>query len=339
MRAYGFEVLNSQSKTFGVALKEHSHDACLRMLANADYVVLIIGGRRGGTYVASERSITNEEIKAAQKLDLPVLAFIDQRVEALRSVYKKNPKGDFKPTVDDVRVFDFIDFVSSGHADNWLHPFTTVTDIVETLRAQFAFYLLCYAQGLRKAPAAAPTKRGQPVGFPSRLDGAPGEGAQEQTLARAGLRKVYDALKAILDSGLKDGAKSEQLKAIWVAARYGEADDALIRVKDNVFKAYAWASTKGQRVFDQMKGFGVSGRYEIDHDDEGRGYQTVEIYFDRKRGEETCPAHALKTWVEDLVAKYGEEEGLDMFKRLDLRMYTDAPEPAKPKARKASAAK
>src|SRR5579885_3525654 len=86
---WGFEVLNSQSGKFGVKPRVHSHDACLAMMENADYVVLIIGGRRGGTYVGSEQSITNEEIKAAQKLERPIFAFLDKKVDALRHVYRK----------------------------------------------------------------------------------------------------------------------------------------------------------------------------------------------------------------------------------------------------------
>lgn len=327
LEGFGFDVLNSQKGSFGVAPKVHSHDACLEMMENADYVVLIIGGRRGGTYVGSEQSITNEEIKAAQKLNRPVIGFIDKRVENLRPMYRKNPGADYKPTVDDVRVFDFIDYVVSNHEDNWLHPFDDVADIIDTLRSQFGFYLLRYSQSFRKSQTPAATRSSAVVAFPSKLDGAPGDSVEEKTLSRAGLRHVHDTLKKLLGADIKDGPKAEQMKSIWVVALHGEADEHRLKIDENRFKGSAWGHSRGQRVFAQMTGVGVRGEYDIDDDDEGRTYRTVEIVFDAKKNAETYPADALKTWVSDLVARYGAEEGLDMFKRLDMRMYQDAPAP------------
>lgn len=323
----GFEVLNSEKGTFGVAPKKHSHDACLEMMDHADYVVLIIGGRRGGTYVGSMQSITNEEIKAAQRLERPIIAFIDKKVDNLRSVYRKNPSADFKPTVDDVRVFDFIDYVASGHEDNWLHPFNNVADIIDTLRSQFAYYLLLYSKSLRKKQNPIANKSKAVVAFPSKLEGAPGDSVEEKSLFVAGLRHVHDTLQKVLSADIKDNLKAEQMKSIWVVALHGDADERRLKIDENRFKGSAWGHSRGQRVFAQMTSVGVSGAYDIDVDHEGRTYRTVAIIFDAKKGTETYPADALKTWVLDLVARYGAEEGLDMFNRLDMRMYQDAPEP------------
>lgn len=324
---FGFEVLNSQKGSFGVAPKVHSHDACLEMMQNADYVVLIIGGRRGGTYVASEQSITNEEIKAAQKLDRPIIAFIDKKVDNLRPMFRKNPGADFKPTVEDVRIFDFIDYVASGHEDNWLHPFDDVADIVATLRSQFAYFLLRYSQSFRKKQVAAATKSVGVVAFPTKLDGAPGDSEEEQTLSRAGLRQVYDTLKKLLSADIKEGPKAEQMKAIWIVALHGEANERWLKIDESRFKGSAWGISRGKRVFAQMTGVGISGEYDVDEDDEGRGFQTVKIVFDSKKGADNCPAEALQSWVKDLAARNGAEEGLTVFKRLDMRMYQEAAAP------------
>lgn len=324
LEGMGFEVLNSQSKQFGVKPKVHSHDACLAMMQNADYVVLIIGGRRGGTYVGSEQSITNEEIKAAQKLDRPIFAFVDKRVEALRQAYRKNPTADFKPVVEDYRVFDFLDYVASGHDDNWLHPFDNVTDIQDTLRAQFAYILLLYSQGLRRKDSKAAAERGQPVGFPAHLANVPGDSEEERTLVRAGLRQVYDALKRILDADIKHGAKQEQLKSVWVVARHGEADESMLKLNEDRFKASAWGASKGQRVFAQMTDCGVHGSYDYDEDDEGRPGGSVRIVFDGRR-DGNCPGYALKTWVDTLIGRYGPGEACELFMRLDMRVFDEAP--------------
>lgn len=327
LEGHGFEVLNSQGKTFGVTPKVHSHDACLEMMQNADYVVLIIGGRRGGTYVGSDKSITNEEVKAAQKLDRPIIAFIDKKVDALRPTFRKNPTADFKPTVDDTRIFDFVDWVASGHEDNWLHPFDNVADIVETLRAQFAFFLLCYSQSFRKKTSPTPVKKGQSVAFPSRLDGAPGDTEEERTLSQAGLRQVYDCLKRVLAADVKDSVKQEQLKSVWVVARHGDPNERRLSVNESRFKASAWGISRGRRVFEQLTNCGIRGEYDIDEDSNGVGYQTVEIIFDGKKNAESYPAEALKTWVDDLITRYGDDDGYEMFKRLDMRLYVEAPAP------------
>ena len=72
---YGFEVLNSQLKNFGVTPQKHSHTACLEQVHNADYCIVIIGRRRGGTFIASEKSITNEEYNLAVKRGIPIIIF------------------------------------------------------------------------------------------------------------------------------------------------------------------------------------------------------------------------------------------------------------------------
>lgn len=327
----GFEVLNSQSGKFGVKPKVHSHDACLSMMEQADYVVLLIGGRRGGTYVGSEKSITNEEIRAAQKLDRPIFAFLHKSVDTLRPTYRKNPNADFTPTVDDVRIFDFIDSVAAGHEDNWLRLFDNVTDIKAALTAQFAYILLLYSQGLRKKAAKAPEAANKPFSFPSTLDGVPGDDDAERTIFRLGLRQVYDALKSLLRADVKDGIKLEQLKSIWVVARHGEADDRRIKVREERFKASAWGKYRGERVFAQMTDCGISGEYDVDEDDLGRAYGTVELSFAAKK-QDAYPAEALKTWVIKLIARYGDDDAFDMFKRLDMRVFEAATKPKKPKA-------
>ncbi|MDE1570330.1 DUF4062 domain-containing protein [Aquabacter sediminis] len=329
----GFEVLNSQSGKFGVKPKVHSHDACLAMMEQADYVVLIIGGRRGGTYVGSEKSITNEEIRAAQKLDRPVFAFLDKRVDALRAAYRKNPGADFTPTIDDVRIVDFVDTIAAGHEDNWLHLFDNVTDIKSALTAQFAYILLLYSQGLRKKAAKAPAESLKAVPFPSSLDGVPGADEAERTIARAGLRHVYECLKAVLAADVKESIKAEQMKAIWVVARHGEADDRHLKVREERFKASAWGRHRGKRVFAQMTNCGISGEYDFEEDSMGNPYGTVELVFKPKK-QETYPAEALKDWVSALIKQYGEDDALDFFKRLDMRVFSEGPNakmPLKPK--------
>jgi len=323
LEGHGFEVLNSQTAKFGVKPKVHSHDACLEMIPNADYVVLIVGGRRGGNYVHSDKSITNEEIRTARKLDRPIIAFVDKKVDALRQAYRKNPGADFSPTVDDPRIFDFLDAIASSEDDNWLHPFDTVNDIKAVLQAQFAFFLLLYSQSLRPVKGAPVVKTGQPAAFPKLLAGVPGDTDDERTAMTAGLRQVYDTLKAIKDSDLSEGAKGEQLKTIWVIARHGDASDHGLRIKEDRFKGSAWSKSRGERVFNQMEDCGVTGGYDVDDDHNGRQFGVVYLVFD-DNGSDSYPAEALKAWVQALIHRHGED-AQDAFNRLDMKVFETAP--------------
>ena len=71
LKELGHEPLLSDSPSFGVSLGKHSHVACLDQVENSEYLVLLIGGRRGGTFVGSEKSITNEEYRHALKKYIP----------------------------------------------------------------------------------------------------------------------------------------------------------------------------------------------------------------------------------------------------------------------------
>ena len=73
LKELGHEPLRSDSASFGVSLGKHSHNACLDQVENSDYLVLLIGGRQGGTFVGSEKSITNEEYRHALKKHVPVI--------------------------------------------------------------------------------------------------------------------------------------------------------------------------------------------------------------------------------------------------------------------------
>lgn len=146
-----YEPIRSDTGKFGVSLKKHSHDACLDQVEFCDYFLLIIGGRRGGTYVGSEKSITNEEYNRARKLHKPIITFVRQEVMSAFHLYKRNPSANFAGTVDDTRVFQFLETVTSSSEDNWVREFTDVEEIKEALTSQFAYISLLYSQQLVKA--------------------------------------------------------------------------------------------------------------------------------------------------------------------------------------------
>lgn len=320
---FGFEVLNSQLKNFGVTPQKHSHTACLEQVNNADYCIVIIGRRRGGTFIASEKSITNEEYNLAIKKGIPIIIFVDGRVEDAIPLYKKNPTADFSSIVDDKRIFHFIDYIKSSSEDNWIHKYSNINDIKEILTAQFAYYLLLFSQNLSKSSHKeknVESSKLTSVKFPSNIERIKQKklDQEEETGLRNGLKQLHKVIQSILSSPGKNDNKMEKLKAIWIIAKYGELsrNASSLNIENDLFKDYAWSTYKGERVFKQLKPFGVFGDYDSDED----GIR-ISLSFD-KESDERYIASALKTYVDDLVETQGED-GYKLFQKSDMRIYME----------------
>ena len=96
----------------------------------------------------TDKSVTNLEFLEARERGIPAYVFVDNRVLAQLQVWRDNPDADYSSIVDTPRVYEFIDsFRGSGEV--WTFPFTTASDIVRTLRQQFA-YLVRDALALRR---------------------------------------------------------------------------------------------------------------------------------------------------------------------------------------------
>lgn len=211
----GHEVLASDASTFPVTPGEHSHVACLDQVDNADFLILVVGGRAGGTFVGSEKTITNEEYRRALKRKIPVFIFVKRDVEAASRLFHKNPDGDFKTVVDDTKIFDFIDSIRTRSEDNWIRTFDNVNDIIGGLRAQFAHLHFLFSQSHVKArqpgKAKAPTEEIPP--FPSEFSGllADSDDEVQRTSLIKGLRYLHNVIKKMYEqkvSGIDEKIKT-----------------------------------------------------------------------------------------------------------------------------------
>jgi len=130
------KVLWSESDEFPVDFRIHSHDVCLHNVALCDHLIVIIDRRYGGIYAGKDFpqkdiSITQYEIETALSLEKPVTTFVRSNVWNERATYKKNKKAniDIIPAhVDDVRVFDLIDFINQS-GQNWIYQFENSVDL------------------------------------------------------------------------------------------------------------------------------------------------------------------------------------------------------------------
>lgn len=310
----GFEVINTEKVTFGVTPGRHSHTACLEEVDTASYLLLLIGKRRGGTYVGSENSITNEEYSRAISRGIPCIVCVLREVQDYRRTYKKNPTGDHSHVVDDSRIFLFIDYIASGHSDNWIHTFENIDDLRRIITTQLAHYLFLFSESLRPEKRGKEQSNSSLTTFPSNLDALRDRHIDQEgeTALRNGLRALYDVMASILRAAIRADAKAEKLKCMWVFGRYGSNSSESLVMKMDLFKQYAWSYHRGKRVFNQFKPFGIGG----DFDEQG---DTSLWFEDQDEDRDVCGA--LKDYVLTLLEGYSENEAYRLFARSDMRCY------------------
>ena len=141
----GYESVLSEDGDVYYNTDIHTHDACLSEVSTCQMLVLIIGGRYGGKYLSEDTSITNMEYREAVKLKLPIFTCVEQSVYTEHHVYTKNKEIDsidatkiIYPSVDKVKIFDFIDEVRKSSINNAIFPFVDYADIERYLKKQWA---------------------------------------------------------------------------------------------------------------------------------------------------------------------------------------------------------
>ncbi len=140
IRTIGYDPILSEEGDVFYNPKLHTHDSCLSEVETTQMLVLIIGGRFGGKFKNSEKSITNAEYDNAVKNRIPIFAMVESGVHGEHFVYQKN-KGNNSvkyPSVDNVKIFDFIDEVRKNSVNNALVPFRDFSDVESYLKKQWA---------------------------------------------------------------------------------------------------------------------------------------------------------------------------------------------------------
>lgn len=145
IKSLGYEPVLSEEGSIFYDPTGHTHDACLNEVPNCQLFVLIIGGRYGGRYKDSDKSITNMEYETAITKKIPCFILIEDPVYSQHHVYLKNLKNPevdadkvVYPAVDSVKVFRFIDDVRKAHTNNAIQSFRDFSDIEGYLKQQWA---------------------------------------------------------------------------------------------------------------------------------------------------------------------------------------------------------
>lgn len=146
IRTIGYEPMLSEDGDVYYNPKKHTHDSCISEVTSCQMFILIVGGRFGGKFKDTEKSITNNEYLEAVKAKIPVFALVETSVHGEHHVYNENLKtGGVKvanvikyPSVDNVKIFEFIDEVRKNSINNAIVPFRDFSDIELYLKKQWA---------------------------------------------------------------------------------------------------------------------------------------------------------------------------------------------------------
>jgi hypothetical protein len=133
--------LLSELSSFPVDPDADTIENCRRRVeSDADILILVIGGRYGFVDKKTAKSITNIEYLAARSKGIPVFVFIQKNVLDLLPTWRANPNADFTATVEDNRIFQFIEEIRSSDKV-WTFEFELARQIIETLKTQFAYLM------------------------------------------------------------------------------------------------------------------------------------------------------------------------------------------------------
>lgn len=167
IKTLGYEPVLSEDGAVFFNPVQHTHDSCLSEVPNCQMFVLIIGGRYGGLFKDKVSSITNEEYRMAIKQKIPVFALVESSVYSDHHVYNSNRKNEHVdeskinyPSVDNIKIFKFIDEVRSASVNNAIVPFKDFSDIEAYLKQQWAGMMFSYLTADNESQRIASTLLG-----------------------------------------------------------------------------------------------------------------------------------------------------------------------------------
>jgi hypothetical protein len=136
----GFDSVLNERGRIPYEKDQRLEQSCYREISNCDIVVSIIGGRFGSSSAVDEHfSISQMELRAAVELDKQLFVFVDRSVMTEFATWSKNREKGIKwATVDNPKVFEFLDFVSSLPRNNPIQSFDVAIDVTTFLKEQFA---------------------------------------------------------------------------------------------------------------------------------------------------------------------------------------------------------
>lgn len=140
IKTQGFDPILNERGHIAYGSKEKLEEYCYKEIQLSDILVSIIGGRFGSQSKIESHSISNTELKVAIELGKQVYIFIDKNVHSEFRTYERNKdnKEISYASVDDRKIFNFIEEIQSLPINNPIADFETSSDITDYLKLQWA---------------------------------------------------------------------------------------------------------------------------------------------------------------------------------------------------------
>lgn len=140
IKEQGYDPVLFEQGSIAWGKDEPLDEYCYREIESCDMIVAIIGGKFGSKSTSSEHSITQNEIKKAVEQHKQIYIFIDKIVQTEYYTYLANKSvNGFKPvSVDNIKIFEFIESIYLLKAGNPVFGFETSEDISRYLKEQWA---------------------------------------------------------------------------------------------------------------------------------------------------------------------------------------------------------
>ncbi len=136
----GYDAVLNEQGSISYGKEEQLEAYCYKEIDNVDILVSIIGGRYGSESTFEKHSISQMELKTAYELNKQVYIFIEKSVYNEYNFYlnnKSNPLTKYT-FADNVKIYEFIEFVENLPNNNIIHGFETSNDITSFLKEQWA---------------------------------------------------------------------------------------------------------------------------------------------------------------------------------------------------------
>ncbi|WP_369012690.1 DUF4062 domain-containing protein [Flavobacterium anhuiense] len=140
IKEQGYESILNEQGNIAYGKDEKLEDYCYKEINNVDILVSIIGGRYGSESKNDNNSVSQMELKTAFELNKQVYIFIEKSVYNEYHFYLSNKTNEtiIYTYADNVKIYQFIEFVESLPNNNTIHGFETSSDISSFLKEQWA---------------------------------------------------------------------------------------------------------------------------------------------------------------------------------------------------------
>jgi hypothetical protein len=140
IRELGYEPVLNELGNISYGKDEKLEEYCYKEINSIDILISVVGGRFGSSSQHNAQSISQTEFKTALELNKQLYIFIEKNVYAEYNTYLLNKENnDIKYRyADNIKIFEFIEFVEGLPNNNNVSSFESSLDIIQYLKEQWA---------------------------------------------------------------------------------------------------------------------------------------------------------------------------------------------------------